>query len=373
MIMKKTLLITYFFPPAIGGIENYYNNVCSGLDADRVVVLTNNHPEAGEFDASRNYKIIRTEFFAGSIPPRWRQLLPVIRRIIADEGIEQIIFGHFHPFCLLGRKLKLSYFVFCHGTDITGIKNNWWQKYALKRAYRHRLCQKFVANSAYISDQLNLLVRGSAKTEIIYPGIDYDGLNASLDDLAGRKAILGLAKDDIIMLSVGRVEPEKNYAGIIKLMPELLKKIPKLKYVIAGGGSELESLKDLVQSYDLKYNVIFTGPIKDELSAKAAYYQLSHLYITASLKPEGFGISYLEAGATKNAVIASKFGGSAEVVKDGVTGILVDPNSSQEISRAIVKLASDSDLWEAMSKAGQARAKDFDWHSQLEKIKNIIL
>jgi len=151
-----------------------------------------------------------------------------------------------------------------------------------------------------------------------------------------------------------------------------LTRVPQLKYLIIGDGSQLESLKDLAWQLGLKYNVIFLGAIPNETAVKVPYFQMSHIYLTASLKPEGFGISYLEASATKNAVIASKFGGAREAVKDGETGILVDPNKPEEIQTAILKLALDRQLWEKMSSAGQIWAKNFDWDKQIEMLKEVL-
>ena len=137
--MKKTLLITKFFPPAIGGIENYFSEVCQRLEPQETVVLTSPQNNAVEFDDNQKYKIYRAEFFSGRVQPRWRHLKRIIQQIIKDEGIEQIIFGHFHPLCLLGKKIGLPYFIFGHGTDVTQIKNSWWQKYALKKSYSNNL------------------------------------------------------------------------------------------------------------------------------------------------------------------------------------------------------------------------------------------
>lgn len=370
--MKKILIITKFFPPAIGGIENYFLNVCSRLDPASIVVIAENHPLAKEFDDKQKYKIIRTEFFSGKIPPRWRPLKGLIKKVVQTEGIEQIVFGHFHPWCLLGNKIGLPYLIFGHGTDITQIKNNWWQKRALKKSYKNKLCQKFVANSRFIFDELSRQLGDKSKLEMIYPGVDIAGLTAKIPDLDPKRSLLGLDNNDIVMLSMGRVEKEKNFGAIIKLMPELLLKIPQLKYLIAGDGSDLANLKDLVQKSDLKYQVIFTGAIPDETNVKALYYQLAHIFITASTKSEGFGIAYIEAAATKTAIIASKFGGSTEAVKDGENGILIDPRNPEEIKSAIIKLATNVPFWTKMSSSGQSWAKQFDWNLQINKIKNLL-
>lgn len=370
--MAKKLLISYFFPPRLGGVENYYLNLCSRLDPSEIVVLTQIHYQSEEFDKNQPYKIYRTDFFGGKFPPTWRQIKQTIKGIIAKEGIEEIIFGHFHPLCLLGASFGLPYFIFGHGTDITQIKNSWWQKHSLRKAYKHSQCRKFIANSNFLADQLFALVGDRSKMEVIYPGIDFKLLNGEVFDFASKKQLMGLDDNDIILLSMGRIEPEKNLEAVIRLMPEMMQKIPNLKYVIVGDGSDLERLKGIAVNQGLKYQVIFTGPVTTDSNAKSFYYQLGHIFVTASFKPEGFGISYIEAQATKTPVIASKFGGSAEAVKDGETGILVDPNFPAEIAKAVYELAENRDLWEKMSTAGVAWAKGFDWELQLEKIKKTI-
>ncbi|MFA5020705.1 MAG: glycosyltransferase family 4 protein [Patescibacteria group bacterium] len=370
--MKKSLLITNFFPPAIGGVENYFYNFCRLLPPEDISVLTAIKWPSDDFDRQQPYQISRVDFFSGRLPPRWRPLLPMIKKIVQAENIQQLIFGHFHPYCLLALKLNLPFYIFGHGTDIRQIKNSWWQTWAFKKIYRQRNFQKFIANSRFIAAEAEQLVKDKTKIEVVYPGIDYAGLNSPIDDFDSKKKLLGLDENDVIMVSIGRIEPEKNYEAVIKLMPEMIGRIPQLKYVIVGDGSDLQRLKDLVEKYNLKYRVIFTGAIDQAAAAKAFYYQLGHIFITASLRPEGFGISYLEAAAAKTAVIASKFGGSAEAVKDGETGILVDPGSPEQIREAIFKLALDRELWDKMASAGQAWAKEFDWNKQMEKLKKII-
>jgi len=370
--MAKKLLITYFFPPRIGGIENYLYNLCSHLDPKEIVVLTRIYYQSEKFDSQQKYKIIRTDFFPGKFSPRWRPLKKTIQEIIINEGIEEIIFGHFHPWCLLGNELKIPYFIFVQGSDITQLKG-WWQMRALKKTYFNDWCVKYIANSQFLAEKLTALTKNNYKTEIINPGINFSSFLEKIADFQSKKELLGLSDKDLILLSVCRLEPEKNIETIIKLMPELLLEVPNLKYLVVGDGSDLERLKDIAVNQGVKYQVIFTGAVDNtNLSAKSFYYQLAHIFIIPSLKPEGFGISYLEAAAAKSVVIASKFGGSAEAVKNGETGILVDPTNKEEIKSAIIKLATNKELWKKMSTAGVLWAKNFDWSIQLQKIKEII-
>ncbi|MFA6594030.1 MAG: glycosyltransferase family 4 protein [Candidatus Buchananbacteria bacterium] len=369
--MKK-LLITNFFPPETGGVQNYYLNLLSRLKPEEICVLAQTQAGEKAFDQTQPYRIYRADFFSGRIPPRWRPLAKDIGDIIQTEKTERLIFGHFHPYNSLADKFKLPFYVFVHGTDITQVKNSWWQKRMLKRVYSNSLCRKFIANSDYLAEEITRITGDKTKIEVVYPGIDYEALNKPDKDFAGKKKLLGLDDNDVIMLSMCRLEPEKNLETIIKMMPELLSVAPQLKYIIVGGGSQEEKLKNLAQQLGLKYNVIFAGEAANIPEAKAFYLQLAHIYITASLKPEGFGISYLEAAATKTAVIASKFGGSREAVVGGVTGILVDPQIEREIRLAIITIATDRELWRRLAEAGQKRAQEFDWKKQIEKIKIIL-
>ena len=54
--MKKTLLVTLEFLPQIGGIANYYSNICNNLDSDRVVVLAPKVNDLKDYDQSLKYK-----------------------------------------------------------------------------------------------------------------------------------------------------------------------------------------------------------------------------------------------------------------------------------------------------------------------------
>ena len=369
--MKKTLLITYFFPPLIGGMENYFFNLCGGLPADRLVVLAQNYPEARAFDQKQKYPIYRAEFFSGRFRPRWRNLKNDIQAIISHEKIEQLAFGHFHPFNIIGVELPLPLVIFGHGTDITQIKKSWWQKFTFKKVYRR--ANRFIVNSNFLAQEIKSLVGNNSKVSVVYPGVDFTGLNEPISDLSQEKNKLGLQDSDLILLSLCRLEPEKNLGAVIRSLPMLLDKVSNLKYLIVGAGSQRAALEEMVVQLDIKNQVRFIGAIENISSAKRLYYQLAHLFIVPSLKPEGFGISYLEAQACRTPVIASRFGGSAEAVLDGHTGILVDPASQTEMTAAIYKLISDKVLWEQMAAASQARIKqEFNWLDKIEEVKKLL-
>ena len=368
---NKKLLVTYFFPPSIGGIENYYLNLLSHFDPSEISVLCQQQQGDREFDLTQAYHIYRTEFFGGKLPLRWLKLQPEIKEIMATEKAGNIVFGHFHPLNVIGSRLKVPYYVFGHGTDIRKIKDNFWQKFIFKRVYRD--CQAVITNSNFLAQEIEKLTGNRDKVKVVYPGVNIERLNRPVTDFASQRDALGISADDAVILSMGRLVKDKNYDMIIKIMPALLNLLPNIKYVIAGDGPELENLKILADQAALANKVIFTGEVKNNDEAKAFYYQLAHVYAGVSAVAEGLGVSYLEAQACRTPVVASKYGGSAEAVIDGETGILTDPKNQEEIAKALYRLLSDKELWEKLAAAGQERVKkEFDWNIQAEKIKEIL-
>ena len=108
-----------------------------------------------------------------------------------------------------------------------------------------------------------------------------------------------------------------------------------------------------------------------------ALYELCDIFIMPSRDMdgdfEGFGIVYLEANLRDKPVIAGDSGGVRDAVEDGVNGLLVDPNSADEISKAIVRLCKDNELRLELGRQGKERAmRDFSWEKQTEKLKQIL-
>ena len=116
----------------------------------------------------------------------------------------------------------------------------------------------------------------------------------------------------------------------------LFKTITKIpfKYLLAGKADDKEfnRLQELVNYHQLNNQIILVGYVStDELKD---HYLLADLFIMPS-KKEGFGIVFIESTACGTPVIAGNADGSAEALKNGSLGTLVNPNSTEEILDAI--------------------------------------
>jgi glycogen(starch) synthase len=136
-----------------------------------------------------------------------------------------------------------------------------------------------------------------------------------------------------IVFSVGRMVYEKGLQVLLRALPLILAQQPSVKTVIAGKGSELESLRSLAWSLGVGEKVLFTGFIADE--DRDRLFKIADCAVFPSLY-EPFGIVALEAMAARCPVVVSEVGGLKDVVEHGETGITVYPDDASSLAWGIV-------------------------------------
>jgi glycosyltransferase involved in cell wall biosynthesis len=162
------------------------------------------------------------------------------------------------------------------------------------------------------------------------------------------------------VLSVCTLEPRKNLAHLICCFAQLIEqeKLTDLHLVLVGNlGWKYESIfAELTSAKGLRDRIIITDYVNDE--DMAALYSGSLFFAYPSFY-EGFGLPPLEAMQCGVPVITSNTSSLPEVVDD--TGIMVDPRDSDALCQAMLKLASDANLREAMSQKSLQQATQFSW------------
>ncbi|MDA0577680.1 MAG: glycosyltransferase, partial [Verrucomicrobia bacterium] len=118
-----------------------------------------------------------------------------------------------------------------------------------------------------------------------------------------------------------------------------------------GNESHLAALQSLVKARGLEGRVRFIGHLDDTRPALAAL----DVSIMASVEPEPLGNVTIESMALGKAVVGTHVGGTAEIVQDGITGLLVPPNDPAAMAAAIEQLLKDADQRTRMGAQGRAR------------------
>jgi len=142
----------------------------------------------------------------------------------------------------------------------------------------------------------------------------------------------------------------------------------KLKLMIVGGGSEETFLKQLAADLNIDKDTLFTGKI--EYDRVPEYHNRLSIAVYPSIEDsESFGVSVLEAGACETPVVVSNVGGLPEVVKDGETGIVVEPRNAEKLAKALEILLKDEELRNRMGKNGRERVrKHYDINNNVDRM-----
>lgn len=364
--MKKTLLITMDFYPTIGGIATYWENISLGMPSDKWIVMAPLLP-IGVAEVHVPYTLYRRRFFATFL--HWIPLVWKIIFIARKERVNYLIAGQILP---IGTAVWIAslisgipFGVSLHGMDIEsaihGKKRRAWLASCILRAGRF-----VIANS---KDTAQRAIRaGAAKDHImiIYPCAT---LSSSKVIVSDKK------KDGPLLLTIARLVERKGHVTVIDALPRILERFPHCVYAIIGTGKMRGAINARALLNGVAEHVVFLGSVSD--TKKTDWLSACDIFVMAPYeKPgdvEGFGIAYLEAALAEKPVVATRTGGVSEAVIDGETGILVEPQNSEQLADAVCRLLSDTSLAKRLSEVGRKRVEtDFKWETQAQKLIHVL-
>jgi len=187
----------------------------------------------------------------------------------------------------------------------------------------------------------------AAKVKTIYNGVDV--VRSGPESTADIRRGLGFAVDDTVVVTAARLEPQKGLDLLLRVAPTVVGAAPTIKFLIVGGGSELNALRAQARSLNVEHHVVFTDyrlDAIDLMSASNCYVQTSHW--------EGLPMTLLEAMALRLPVVATAVGGVPEVVAHGVTGYLVHDREPRMLAEYLLDVVRDPVRAAQMGDAGYA-------------------
>jgi glycosyltransferase involved in cell wall biosynthesis len=187
------------------------------------------------------------------------------------------------------------------------------------------------------------------------------------EDVRALRERLGIAENEAVILSVGRLSKEKAHADLIKAFKQLCTTNHDLncKLVIVGDGPERESLESASVQSGLNQRIIFAGQVADV----QPFYAMSDVFVLPSLT-EGSPNVLLEAMAAKVPVVATAVGGVPEIVENEESALLVPANDPAALAAAIARLLTDAELGRRLTRnAAEIISKH---HSPHEYVRSLI-
>jgi len=250
----------------------------------------------------------------------------------------------------------------------------WKEKLLLRTAAR--LCTAFFCNSKAVEESWfgdSEIFDPNKKYKnrrhfTIYNAVDVDHIEQIIKkvDRGKFKKELGIDNKSVIGV-VGRLRWEKGQDILLNAMPEVVKKIPNTVLLVVGDGPDRKSLEQRAKSLGLENNILWLG----QRSAEEVYelYKVMDVVVVPS-RFEGFGLTAAESIAAGCPVIASAVDGLAEVIQDGLTGLLFPSGDTKKLASLIIDLFADKK--KALNIAGKGK-NDIRNRGSLEKYDVLII
>ena len=330
---------------------------------------------AAAFDEHESYNIFRQPFpfqranrFSNQL--RWARWLTSGR----SPDYEVLHCGNIRPVGYAvrwtNRKHRTPYLVYVNGGDLLRERMK-GRRSALKRRTAQSIlghASGIVATSRWVAQLASEVmyevgVENPPPVSALDLGTDPVRFHPSRDTGALRRR-WGVG-DAPLMLTVARLVPHKGQDVGIRALSMLTHDFPALRYIMVGEGHDEERLRGLAKELGVGGKVGFVGPMRDDELPEA--YATSTIYLGASrvdkeINVEGFGISFLEAAASRVPSVAGDSGGVRSAVRDGETGIVVPPTDADAIADAIRSLLLNPERRKAMGTAGRhAVETHYNW------------
>ena len=207
-------------------------------------------------------------------------------------------------------------------------------KFALNKA------DLITCDADHMQDAMTTLGVDANKIRLIYFGVDTHKFRPC-ERIEKLRDKLDISNSPTI-ISLRNLEPVYDVETLIKSMPEVLRKVPEAKFIIAGRGPQEEELKRLAKSLGVSESVRFVGWIpNDELPQ---YLAAADVYVSTSLSDAGLAASTAEAMACGLPVVITDSGENRKWVKDGESGFIVPVADARILAERIVHLLENGNV-----------------------------
>ncbi len=360
-----------------GGMNVYVRNLARHLGAlgCQVDIFTRSQGEGGgrEEEIAPRVRVIRIQTGPDHAYPKDAVLafLPEfvdrVRCYAEDRGrFYDLIHAHYWLSGLAALELRRAwgtpviqmFHTLGAGKQRVGAQEPWDRIQAEARIAR--AVDRVVAATPYDREELIAATGVAPERVTVVPG----GVDTDLfcpQDRAQALAQLGLPPDHQMILFVGRPDPIKGLEVLLRALAILAERWPDWseRFCLAVvGGDPGEALRRLQRQLGLEALVAFLGPRDHE--ELPPFYAAACCCVVPSYY-ESFGLVALEAMACGVPVIASRVGGLAYTVQDGVSGLLVPPGDPRALAEALDRLVRDPELRARLGEGARRRAARFSW------------
>ena len=386
--MPKTFLLTDEFPPMQTGVARMMGEIARRYPRGELLVSTGRHRDSQDADARFTGAVIDRL----PIPTRTLKTLPGL--LLWSRRVSTLARQHkpgfawcdsirpcAYPAKWVHERVGVKYGVLVHGGDLLK------ELHAIHHSPLGRRTSKallgsaaaVVANSQWTREQAQKVLRElgldplAEQVKVVPLGTDPDQFRPGLDarEVRERYRLNG----DPWVITVARLETYKGIDMALKAVAECRRGGFTVNYLVVGAGKKKKTYQKLAEDLDIAAAVRFVGNVPEPdlpllLNASAAYIGVSRR--ADGTRVEGFGVALAEASACGLPVIAGQSGGLAEAVRDGETGLVVDPDDPAAVAAALKRLLEDQLLARRLGQGGRKAIETFyNWDRVIRDLRDI--
>jgi glycosyltransferase involved in cell wall biosynthesis len=231
-----------------------------------------------------------------------------------------------------------------------------------------RRFDRVIAVSGRIRDEVHAAAVPADRVRLLHNAIVIEryvrtGRRGFLGELLGRPVA------GPVIASIGRLSPEKGHLDLIEALGIAAARGCRMSAVLVGDGPERPRLVERIQALGLQESVHLPG----YLNQPERVLEDTDLAVLPS-HTEGLPNAALEALIMEVPVLATRVGGTPEVITDGETGRLVEPRSPEALAEALMDFANDPQRWKQMARRGRLQVENrFNFTTRTRELEAIYL
>jgi sugar transferase (PEP-CTERM/EpsH1 system associated) len=337
---KPTKILHVVHSLEVGGLENGLVNLINRLDPERfehsVCCLTKSGKLA-ERIASAGVKIVELNLPAGQFRFPLFRLAGLFREIsphvIHSRGWATVDATFAARFARRAAIIHAE-----HGRDLVDKDGDNWKRNQIRRLVGLNVsryvvvCDFFrswLSRSCRVPAQKIVYIPNGVDTKKFHPKNRCVAEGDGISDTVWRRS-LNISTDAVILGSIGRLDPVKDFPTLLSGFTEIRRQYPQLVLVIVGDGPLRTDLVRTCNQYGLEHSVRWLGERRDI----PALLRRFDLFVQTSAF-EGMSNTILEAMATGLPIVATDTGGNSELVKNGQNGALIPVADVSALSEAV--------------------------------------
>jgi glycogen(starch) synthase len=386
-LSDRVLILSWEYPPVIeGGLARHVRKLAEELvrQGVEVDVLTRGAGDTLEVEERAGVGVYRVreprwprdlDRFVGWVE-RMNEDMVVAGAALAEERTYDLVHGHdwlvAKACAALGEQVGVPYVTTIHATE-HGRHQGWVQdepqahihgveRWMAGRAESVIVCSHYMRG--HVADIFDI---EESRIAVIPNGIDPRDLRP-VGDLEALRAEFAAPEEQLVVL-VGRLVYEKGFQLALDALPEVIERVGKVRFLVAGSGTHELELKAQAQRLGLLEHGGFLGWIGDD--ALHSLYRIADLCVVPSLY-EPFGLVALEAMASGCPCIVADTGGLREVVPAGErVGLRFNGGDAEHLGVMIERLLTDTELRERLVAEASEHVLSFDWSDVARRTRGV--